>query len=181
MKRLALILALALIVAACGGADDAANSIAEQIVEQASGDSVDISTSDDGGVTMSFEGEDGSGAVSFSEDLPAGFPFPLPDEYELGSTMSFEDEDGTKYTATLKTSGDDFDAVRDMYASWLEGEGFTVQVDDLAGDTGKFAYINGDRDDVSAGATMSLEEVSNDDAGNSIYATVVTLTWNPKG
>ena len=181
MKKLSLIVALALIAAACGGADDAANSIAEQIVEQASGDSVDISTSNDGDVTMSFESEDGSGSASFSEELPADFPFPVPDEYELGASMTFEDDSGTSYSVVLQVSADEFDAMKEMYESWMEDEGFTVDTTEMGDGTSKLAFITGERDDVSAGASMTLEAVSNDDAGNLTYATVITLSWDPVG
>jgi len=179
MKKLALIVMLSLIAAACGGADDAANSIAEQIVEQATGDNVDISTSEDG-VTVSFESEDASGSASFSEALPADFPFPVPDEYELGASMTFEDDNGTSYSAVLQASADEFDAMKEMYKSWMEGESFTVEVDEIGDGTNKLAFITGERDDASGGATMTLEAISNDDAGNITYATVITLSWDAK-
>ena len=178
MKRIALILALTLVVAACGGTDDAANSIAEKIVEQASGDSVDIST-DDGGLTMSVEGDDGIETVSFNEDLPDGFPLPVPDTYDVGGAFTYETDTGTSYSVVIQVSADEFDAMKEMYESWMESEGFTVDTTELGDDTSKVALIFGERDDVSAGASMSLEAVSNDDAGNVTFATVITLTWDP--
>ncbi|MCL1693972.1 MAG: hypothetical protein M3096_09825 [Actinomycetia bacterium] len=180
MKRITLIVAFSLTLAACGGADDAANSIVEQVVEQASGDGVDISTDDDG-VSVSFESEDGSGSASFAEELPDGFPFPVPDEYELGVSMTFEDDNGTSYSVVIEIPADDFDAVKEMYESWMESEGFTVDTTELEDDTSKFALMMGERDDVSAGVSMSVEAISNDDAGNITYATVVTLSWDAKG
>ncbi|MCL1598848.1 MAG: hypothetical protein M3094_06670 [Actinomycetia bacterium] len=179
MKRLALVIALSLIVAACGGADNAANSIAEQIVEQASGDSVDIST-DDGGLTMSVEGEDGTQTVSFNEALPDGFPFPVPDTYEVGGAFSYDSDAGTSYSVVIQVSADEFDAMSEMYQSWMESEGFTVDVTEMGSGNEKFALIMGERDDVSAGVSMSLEAVSNDDAGNVTSATVITLSWDTK-
>ncbi len=179
MKKLALIVTLSLIAAACGGTNNAANSIAEQIVEQATGDNVDISTSDDG-VTVSFENEDASGSASFSDELPADFPFPVPDEYELGASLTFEDDSGTSYSVVLQVSADDFDAMAEMYESWMKNEGFTVETDALGDGTDKLVFITGERDDASVGATISLEAISNDDAGNFVYAAVITLSWDPK-
>ncbi|VAV97550.1 hypothetical protein MNBD_ACTINO01-1759 [hydrothermal vent metagenome] len=177
MKKLALIVTLSLVVAACGGTDDAANSIAEKIVEQASGNSVDIST-DDGGLTMSVEGEDGTETVSFNEDLPEGFPFPVPDTYELGGAFTYESDAGTSYSVVIQVSADEFDALKEMYQSWMDSEGFTVDTTEMGSGNEKFALISGERDDVSAGVSMSLEAVSNDDAGNVTYATMITLSWD---
>jgi len=179
MKKLALIVTLSLVVAACGGADNAANSLAEKVVEQASGNSVDIST-DDGGLTMSVEGDDGTQTVSFNEDLPEGFPFPVPDTYEVGGAFTYESDAGTSYSVVIQVSADQFDAMKEMYQSWMESEGFTVDTTVLGDDTSKVALIFGERDDVSAGASLSLEAVSNDDAGNVTYATVITLSWDAK-
>jgi len=179
MKKLALIMTLSLVIAACGGADNAANSIAEKVVEQASGNNVDIS-SDDGGLTMSVEGDDGIDTVSFNEDLPEGFPFPVPDTYEVGGAFTYEGDAGTSYSVVIQVSADQFDAMEEMYQSWMESEGFTVDTTELGDDTSKVALIEGERDDVSAGASLSLEAVSNDDAGNVTYATVITLSWDAK-
>ncbi len=179
MKKLALILALSLVVAACGGTDDAANSIAEKIVEQASGDNIDIST-DDGGLTMSVEGDDGIETVSFNEDLPDGFPFPVPDTYEIGGAFTYESDAGTSYSVVIEASADEFDSLKEMYQSWLDGEGFTVDVTEMGSGNDRLALLLGERDDVSAGVSMSLEAVSNDDAGNVNYATTITLSWDVK-
>jgi len=179
MKKLALVMALALVVAACGGTDDAANSIAEQIVQQATGDSLDIST-DDGGITMSVEGDDGIQSISFNEDLPDGFPFPVPDTYEVGGAFTYDTDTGTSYSVVIQVSAEEFDAMKEMYQSWMESEGFTVDTTELGDGMNKVALIEGERDDVSAAASMSLEAISNDDAGNVTYATVITLSWDPK-
>ena len=170
---------MSLVIAACGGADNAANSIAEKVVEQASGNNVDIS-SDDGGLTMSVEGEDGTQTASFNEALPDGFPFPVPDTYEVGGAFSYDSDAGTSYAVVINVSADEFDAMSEMYQSWMENEGFTVDVTKMGDDMSKLVLLEGERDDVSAGASMSLEAVSNDDAGNVTYATVITLSWDVK-
>lgn len=180
-KRLALIIAATHIVAACGGTDDSADALISRIVEQAGGEGADMSTSDDGEFTLTIEDEGGTAQATLGGDLPSDFPFPLPDEYEVGTSVQFEDEGGTSYTAVIQVSGDAFDATKEMYESWLEDEGFTVDTMEIQGTEGKGAVITGDRDDAHAYIEMSYRDVANDDGGNLIYATFITLTWTPRG
>ncbi len=179
MKKLAVIVALMVVAAACSAPDDAAEAIAERMLEQAGGGNVDISTDDDGGFTMSVEGEDGTETVSFNEGIPDGFPFPVPDDYEVGGTFTYESDAGTGYSVVIQTGEAAFDDVKEMYVSWLEGEGFEVSVDEMSGTSGKFAFITAERGDVIAGVSMTIEPVSNE-GSNVVNATVITLSWDPR-
>lgn len=202
MKKFVWLIAVVLAVTACGsddGSDDAAEALAEQIIEQAGGGDVAIDTdnseitltdedgaveisSDDDELTMTVEGDDGGFSTSLGGDLPADFPFPLPDEFEVGSSMQIEDEAGTAYFAVINVAPEEYDSVTAMYESWLEGEGFMVEAFEVenADDT-RGVFINGERDGIDAFVSISLEEVANDDAGNLIYETVISLTWGPRG
>jgi len=206
MKTLVLLIAVVLAMTACGsddgadgGSDDAAAAVAEQMVEQAGGGDVNINT-DDGEMTLSNEdgsveistdndemamtvgGEQGGFAATLGGDLPADFPFPLPDEFEVGSTMQFDDEAGTSYSAVINVGAEEYDSVTAMYESWLEGEGFAVDAFEVENPDGtKGVFMNGGRDDVDALVSISLEEVANDDAGNLTYETTISLTWAPAG
>ena len=204
-KTLVLLMSVVFVVAACGSddggnADDAAEALAEQLIEQAGGGddvnidtdegqitltdedgSVEISTDDDE-MTMTVEGDDGGLSATLGGELPADFPFPLPDEFEVGSSMQFEDEAGTSYSAVINVAPEEYDSVKAMYQAWLEGEGFTVDAFEVenADDT-KGVFIGGERDDADAFISISIEEVANDDAGNLIYETAISLTWAPLG
>lgn len=204
MKTLVLAVAVVVAVTACGSddgsdgsSDDAAEALIEQIIEQAGDGDVDIDT-DDGQITltdedgsfeistdddelsMTVDGDEGGFSATLGGDLPADFPFPLPDEFEVGSSMEIEDEAGTSYSAAIHVSAEEYDAVKAMYESWLESEGFTLDAFEMESDDGtKAVFITGDRDDVETFVTISLEEVANDDAGNLFYKTTISLTWAP--
>jgi len=202
VKTLVLAAAMVVAITACGsnaGSDDAIDEQLEQIIEQAGGGDVDVDTEDgeitltdeDGSVeistdddemTMKVEGDEGGFAATLGGDLPDDFPFPLPDEYEVGSSMQIDDEAGTFYSAVIKVAPEEYDTVKAMYESWLEGEGFTVdafEVENADGTNGVF--INGVRDNIDVMVSISVEEVANDDAGNLIYETTISLTWGPRG
>lgn len=186
MKEAALAVVLVVVVAACGGSDDELGGIEEQIVEniieQASEEGVDLDIdSDDDSMTVTFDDEDGEGAVTFGGGLPDDFPFPLPDEYEVGTSMEFEQDAGTQYSAVVHTAPEDFDDLAVMYESWMEDEGFEVDKNTIEGDGTKVIFLNGVRDDVGVAISMSLNEVANDDDGNLIYETAISLSWTPTG
>lgn len=206
MKMLVWLLAVVLAMTSCGsddGADgssnDAAEAVAEQIAEQAGSGDVDIDTDDgemtltgeDGSVeistddvemSMAVEGDDGSFSANLGGDLPADFPFPLPDDFTVGSSMQLEDEAGTSYSAVITVSAEEYDSARTMYESWLEDEGFTLDSFEMENSDGtKGVFISGERDDVEAFISLSIVEVANDDAGNLIYDTAISLTWTPLG
>ncbi len=206
MKKLVVLVAVVLAMTACGsddGADDisndAAGALVEQMVEQAGGGDVSIDTNDgditltgeDGSVeistdddemSMTVNGDEGGFAATLGGDLPAGFPFPLPDKFTVGSSMEIDDEAGTSYSAVINVAAEEYGSMKAMYQSWLEGEGFTVDAFEVenADDT-KGVFISGERDDVEAFVSISVEEVANDDAGNLTYETAISLTWSPVG
>jgi hypothetical protein len=183
-----LVVVMALVVAGCGGSDDEdsdgglAGNIAEEVAEQIaeeSGDDVDIEIDDDE-LTVSFDDESGSGEVTFGGgELPDGFPFPVPDEYEVGSSMVFEQGSGDMFSVTLSAPDTDFDEIAAMYEVFLEDEGFEVNRNLMEGDAGKILFLDGTRSDATALISMSVQEVGNDDAGNLFHETVISLSWTP--
>lgn len=206
MQKLVVLMAVVLAATACGSdggadspSDDAAGAIAEQIVEQASGGDIAVDTNDgeitlsneDGSVAintdndemnMTVDGADGGFSATLGGDLPADFPFPLPDEFEVRSSMEVAEEAGTSYSAVISVAPEEYDTVKAMYQSWLEDEGFTLDAFDVENADGtKGVFISGERDDVDAFVNISVEEVANDDAGNLIYETAISLTWGPRG
>lgn len=186
-----------------GGSDDAAEAVAEQVVdeilEEAADGEIAVNTDDgditltdeDGSVvmetdddemTMTVENDEGGFEATLGGELPDGFPFPLPSEFEVRSSMEIDDADGTSFSAVIVVAAEEYDSVKAMYQTWLEGEGFEVdafEVDNADGTSGVF--LNGIRSDVDAFISISVEEVANDDAGNLTYETAISLTWTPNG
>ncbi len=186
MRRLWFVVVLALLAAACGGSvtDRVAEEVAGQIVEQAGGGNVDIDTSGDGDITVSLEGEDGSVVQAGGNELPDDFPFPLPDEYEVGMNVSQDGPAGSEFFAAIRVPGDEVDETAERYATWLGSEGFQVETAEYGGSgTQGWVSISAERadDGIIALVDVSLEEVANDDDGNLIYATVVSFSWAPRG
>lgn len=186
MMRTSLVAALLLVVAACGGSDDeltgAEEEVVEQMIEEASDQDVDveIDSEDDGGFTMTIDEEDGTGQVSLGGGLPEDFPFPLPAEYEVGTSMELEQDGGVFYSAVIHADPDEFGDLATMYETWLEDEGFEVNKSEISSGETSAIFLMGQRDDVAADISMSLDDVANDDAGNVIYQTNISLTWTSK-
>ena len=186
MMKTFLIATMLLLVVACGGSDDELTGIeqdvVEQIVEQASDQDVDVSidSEEDGGFTMNIDDEDGTGQVSLGGGLPDDFPFPLPAAYEVGTSMELEQDGGKFYSAVIHTGPEEFDDLAAMYEGWLEDEGFEISKSEIQGDGTSVIFLRGQRDDVGADISMSLDDVANDDAGNLIYQTNISLTWSSK-
>ena len=81
MKQMAVIAIMAMIVAGCSSASD---ELSEQIVESVSG--VDDLEIDEESGEVSFETDEGSVSIGGGE-IPADFPFPFPDGYEVSSIL----------------------------------------------------------------------------------------------
>ena len=179
MRIFSLAVILALVAAACGGA--VADKVAEQIVEQAAeetGGAMDFETSGEDGFTMTFEDEEGTVSQGgLGGSLPEDFPFPLPDEYEVGMNVRTDGDAGTGWLATIQVPGDQVEAMKEMYQTWLEEQGFKLEIVDL----GNWYSMQGTGDGVDAMVDISLDEVANDDAGNLIYATTISRVWGPEG
>ena len=184
MMKTFLVAAMLLLVVACGGSDDELTGVdkevIEQVVEQASDQDVDVTidSDEDGGFTMNIDEEDGTGQVSLGGGLPDDFPFPLPAEYEVGTSMEFEQDGGTFYSAVIHAGPDELNDLAAMYEAWLEDEGFEISKSEIQGDGTSMIFLMGQRDDAQADISMSLDDVANDDAGNIIYQTNISLTWS---
>jgi len=136
---------------------------------------------DDGGVSVTFDAGDESGEVAFGGELPDDFPFPVPDDYEVGSSFQFDDASGTTFNTVLNAPEANFDAVATLYEDFLNAEGFAVEKSDFSSDGARLVFMSGERSDAQVVITMSTEEVANDAAGNLTFETVVSLTWTPIG
>ncbi|MGI9586398.1 MAG: hypothetical protein ACR2N7_12490 [Acidimicrobiia bacterium] len=109
MRRILVVLvAMTLVLAACQSADE---QLSEQLAEQLDGvDDVDINT-DTGEV--SIETDDGSISIGGGE-IPAGFPIPAPDGYEVQAVFTSD----TEGSVSLTYPQDRFDELVTFYGDW---------------------------------------------------------------
>ncbi len=190
MRRVSLVASMTLVLVvlvACGGpsvSDEVAEKVAEKVAEQAYGGQVDIEQGDNDDFTLTVEDDDGSSMQIGGGGLPDDFPFPLPDEYTVGMNVRSEGPSGVEFLAVIQVPGVGIDELADMYASWLESEGFEVDRSDIQGSEGtELVFIAAQRpsDGTTANVDLSIEEIANDDDGNLVYATVVSFGWTPAG
>jgi hypothetical protein len=113
--RILVVLAMsALVVSACS---NAAEELTEQIVESSGDGDVEVDVND-GTVSISVEGEDGSGAFTIGGgELPEDFPVPIPDGGDVASV--FEGE-GDAAVSVLYDDGN-YDEVAAFYEDWVAG------------------------------------------------------------
>lgn len=137
---LLLLLALpAFVVAGCGGDDEAAEKIAEKVIENESGGDVDI---EDGEVSVTDE-EGNKSTMSSGEELPEDFPkeIPLPDGAKItsGTKVSTGGDDTFAITAEVD------DSPKDVLAFYKEElAGFKNEME-ISTDSGSSAqYVNDD-------------------------------------
>ncbi len=110
-----------MIAAACSSAvDDTAEQIVETAIESQGRGNVDVELNDDGGVSMSVEGEDGS-SINFGNDVP------LPDELTIaipeGGKATASGSDGSNVFASITYSKDRYAEPVSFYEDWTSGTG----------------------------------------------------------
>ena len=116
MKRLLLVLAFALLVAACGGSDQ----IAEEAVEQAIGGNAEVEITEDGDdVTINIESDEGSISIGTGAELPDELEIPVPDGGDVLSSVVA----GGQVAVTVVYSNDRYDDIVAFYDSWAAGTG----------------------------------------------------------
>lgn len=144
-------------------------------------ESAPIGTSAGEADTMTLDNGEESVEVGLGGDLPADFPFALPDVYEVGTSAQLEDASGKMFTAVLHAPIEDFDMIVAFYEDFLSSKGFEMTKNVMSSGTDQIVVLNGQRDDAVADIWMSTEEIANDDDGNLVDETNVSLTWSPQG
>lgn len=170
----ALLAALSLVLSACGGdsvEDKISEQIAEEILEDSGIEDVEIDE-DEGTIELTVEGDDGDETLTIGgSDLPDDFPFPTPDEFNVGSTYSVDQAGETMFNAVLEIPADDFDDVLAMYEDFLDDEGFEVEKSEISAEGSTVIFLSGTSGDADALVTLTKDESE----------TFVTLTWAPSG
>jgi hypothetical protein len=117
----ALVLCIAvapLALAACG--ESTSDKIAEQVVEQQTGDDVDID-SEKGEVNVTSK--DGSSSFSSSGDLPKGWPkdVELPDGAKIKGSSAVKADGGTNLMVSAEDKGASLDDIVEHFDEQLDG------------------------------------------------------------
>ena len=135
----ALLLTAALVLAACGGDDEAAvdaepdtgDGDVEVTVEGEDGEDVTVrgEEDEDGGMSAEVESEDGTVGLD-AGNLPDEWPdeWPVPDDVEVSNMFTLEDDDALMIQGMLAHTGG-FDAAI-AYLEGLTDEGWDVTVSD---------------------------------------------------
>jgi len=116
-----LVVAFAFVGAACASASEV---IAEKAIENAIGSETDadvnVDIGDDGDISVSVEGEDGSSfQVGGGAELPDELTFPVPEGGKVNTTLS----DSSYVAVALSYPSDRFDEIVAFYDDWTSGTG----------------------------------------------------------
>ncbi len=118
MKALVTLIAMSLIVAACG---NAAEEVAERAIEAGGDGNVNVELDDDGG-EFTIESDDGTQTVNVgSGELPEELTVPLPDGYEV-VVSSVADQPGGRFVSVMLTfPGGDIEAIAAHFDAYYDG------------------------------------------------------------
>ncbi len=127
-----LLLAMCLALSACG-------SIAEFAVEEVTEEAIgaEIETDADGNITlesdeatvvfgaeegsMSIESDEGSFEMNSDNELPEGFPVPVPDGGTVVQSINFTGDDGVVFQALINYPLSEYDRIADFYTNHFDG------------------------------------------------------------
>lgn len=114
IRILAVLAMSAMVVSACSSA---AEELTEQIIESGGNGDVEVDMND-GTVSISVAGEDGSGSFTVGGgELPEDFPVPIPDG---GEVVSVFESEGDAAVSVLYDAGS-YDEVSAFYEDWVAG------------------------------------------------------------
>lgn len=160
MRTIALLSGLALV--GLTGCENAAESMAESMVEAASGGEVEIDRdgkkvrikTDEGEVTTEVNedgetaravvtGPDGEKATFTSgKEVPADFPLPILEGAEVMSSTQMKQNGGAMYNVTIKTDQEPAQAA-DFYVEALKAKGLKTKRNELETDENLTIMVNG--------------------------------------
>jgi hypothetical protein len=106
--------AIVLLSAACG---NVAETVAEQIAEEAAGGDVEIDINDDGG-NVSIESDEGTMEIGSELDLPDALSIEVPDGGSVTTVLDFD----TDVSVVVSYDLGEFDNLIDFYTNWAAGQ-----------------------------------------------------------
>lgn len=194
VRRLAMVGTAALFIAGCGGgadpAEEAANQLAEQIIENAGdgsvavdiddngsmnidvdgedGSSVSIDTDNEGSVAIQIDGDDGGMAIIGGGEVPEGFPIPVPDGGQVISSIVGSSDEGAGAQVMVQYPAGRFEELAASYQSWIDGQGLEVTTMDMSTTEAKMIQF------IGSGADGSGVMISVTDAEDGVVVMLVT-------
>ena len=170
-----MVIGIALMAAACGGAVDKISAeIAEKAIEASGDGAVDVEVSGEGDdLSVSIETEDGSVSIGGGSELPDDLRIPMPDG---GSVTTSGSQDSAAFVA-VEFSQDRYDELVSFYENWTasddeDWEASTATID-MGGETQRSAQwfagssailvsdcfsLSGDGDGGLSSACVSISE-----------------------
>ena len=147
-------LALALVLSACGKAEEkAAETLAEKALEANSGQDVDVDINEDG-QTVTIQTEDGTLTQSSGDnvELPADFPsdVALPDDYKVMSVMTM----GPVTSVVLEVP----ESPSDLFTAFKSGQADQGWKETMAMQGGEGSMLGFEKDDRSLLVNLSRSE-----------------------
>ena len=114
-----------MLLAACG---NVAETVAEQVAEQAGGGNVELDIDDDGG-NVSIETDEGSMEIGSDLELPEDLAVAVPGGGSVTSVFDFD----TDISVVVSYDIGEFDDLIDFYADWTgnQSEGFQASTSEF--------------------------------------------------
>lgn len=119
-----------MLLSACG---NVAETVAEQVAEQAGGGNVDLDIDDDGG-NVSIETDEGSMQIGSDLELPEDLAVDVPGGGSVTSVFDFD----TDISVVVSYDIGEFDDLIDFYADWTSN-----QSEDFQASTSEFDSADG--------------------------------------
>ena len=166
-----LVVAAALLAAGCGS-EDVGEKIAEKVVENQTGEDVDINVDGD---KVKIEGKDGSFEVGASTELPDGWPgdVELPKDAEIVGATSLDGGEGQMLSVTARVVDMTPSEVFDHFEEELDG--WTEQTKSVTSSDGNELVIAAWADDGDVLSVTATTDDSNDDED----ASTLVATYGP--
>ena len=156
-----MIVMMAVALLAASGCASAAENIVEnaienQLEEEGGSGNVDVNIDEDEG-SVSIETDEGSIVIGGNE-IPEGFPLPIPDYEEVMGVTTQNDDSGTYSSVILSFDPGDLDDVADLYEDYFDDQNWEVSRTNSSSEGSTFTMISGTSEAENASAVIAYDE-----------------------
>ncbi len=144
MRKLAVLLALGLVLGACGRvAQNVAENVAEKVAENQTGaENVDIQQNE-GTIKVEVQGGDQEGTISVGAgEVQEDFHIPLPDGGEVQTVLDITQNGERVVNVTVAYPLDRYDELVSFYKDWADGLPGDTQVSITSGSYQNAIFVN---------------------------------------